>query len=321
VRAFLSIGALVVLTLALLPLQWLAVRFKWPLRRVIPTFYHGLVCRILGVRITIIGGQADVTPLLIVSNHVSWLDISVLTAVAPVVFAAKREVASWPMFGLLARLQRSVFVDRERRQKTRDVNRQIARRLVGGDAVLLFAEGTSSDGNRVLTFRTALIGAARDAVAQAGHVECVWIQPLSIAYTSVHGLPLARANRSAVAWKRITAAAAASISRMQCDRRHRHLGPSSRLRSVVRPQGRGTAPRRMRTRHDSCGVARQGPIKDRIPSYPSWAGFSLKRGTGNPSFRERGPGKVIPFRRKILYEKRSRADFGQQQYWETRELA
>jgi lyso-ornithine lipid O-acyltransferase len=200
VRAFLSIGAIVVLTLALLPLQWLAVRFEWPLRRVIPTFYHGLVCRILGVRITIVGGQADVTPLLIVSNHVSWLDISVLTAVAPVVFVAKREVASWPVFGLLARLQRSVFVDRERRQKTRDVNRQIARRLADGDAVLLFAEGTSSDGNRVLTFRTALIGAARDAVALAGHVERVWIQPLSIAYTSVRGLPLTRANRNTVAW-------------------------------------------------------------------------------------------------------------------------
>jgi lyso-ornithine lipid O-acyltransferase len=200
VRTFLSIGAIVVLTLALLPFQWLAVRFEWPLRRLIPTFYHGLVCRILGVRIMTIGGRADVAPLLIVSNHVSWLDIFVITAVAPVVFVAKREVASWPVFGLLARLQRSVFVDRERRQKTRDVNSEIARRLTDGDAVLLFAEGTSSDGNRVLTFRSALIGAARDAITEEGHVERVWIQPLSIAYMAVRGLPLGRSNRSTVAW-------------------------------------------------------------------------------------------------------------------------
>jgi lyso-ornithine lipid O-acyltransferase len=200
VRTFLSIGAIVVLTLGLLPFQFMAVRFEWPLRRRIPTLYHGLVCRVLGVRITTAGRRADVAPLLIVSNHVSWLDISVITAVAPVVFVAKREVAAWPVFGLLARLQRSVFVDRERRQKTRAVNSEIGRRLAGGDAVLLFAEGTSSDGNRVLTFRTALIGAARDAIAEAGRLEQVWVQPLSIAYTAVRGLPLGRPNRSTVAW-------------------------------------------------------------------------------------------------------------------------
>lgn len=210
-RTFLSIGAIAILTLVLLPLQAMAVRLEWPLRRRIPTFYHGLVCRILGVRITTLGRRAGLAPLLIVSNHVSWLDISVITSVAPVVFVAKREVGGWPVFGLLARLQRSVFVDRERRHKTRDVNSEIGRRLAGGDAVLLFAEGTSSDGNRVLAFRTALIGAASDAIAQAangasssaaasGHAGVVWIQPLSIAYTAVQGLSLGRPNRSTVAW-------------------------------------------------------------------------------------------------------------------------
>jgi 1-acyl-sn-glycerol-3-phosphate acyltransferase len=200
VRTILSLGAIVVLTLVLLPFQMLAVQFGGPMRQRIPTLYHGLVCRILGVRIRTISRRAAVAPLLIVSNHVSWLDISVLTAASPVVFVAKREVAAWPVFGLLARLQRSVFVDRERRQKTRDVNSEIARRLAGGDAVLLFAEGTSSDGNRVLTFRTALIGAARDAIADAGNDEQVWIQPLSIAYTAARGLPLGRPGRSTVAW-------------------------------------------------------------------------------------------------------------------------
>jgi 1-acyl-sn-glycerol-3-phosphate acyltransferase len=170
------------------------------MRRRIPTLYHRVICRILGVSIRTVGCQADVAPLVIVSNHVSWLDISVLTAVAPVVFVAKREVAAWPVFGLLARLQRSVFVDRERRQKTRDANSEIARRLSGGDAVLLFAEGTSSDGNRVLPFHTALIGAARDAIATAGDGARVWFQPLSIVYTAVRGLPLGRPNRSMVAW-------------------------------------------------------------------------------------------------------------------------
>jgi lyso-ornithine lipid O-acyltransferase len=200
VRTFLSIAAIVALTLVLLPFQVLAVWFEWPSRRRIPTLYHGLVCSILGVRITTVGRRADAGPLLIVSNHVSWLDVCVITAVAPVVFVAKREVAAWPVFGLLARLQRSVFVDRERRHKTREVNSEIGRRLAGGDPVVLFAEGTSSDGSHVLAFRTALIGAAGDAIAGAADVDQAFIQPLSIAYTAVRGLPLGRANRSRVAW-------------------------------------------------------------------------------------------------------------------------
>jgi 1-acyl-sn-glycerol-3-phosphate acyltransferase len=199
-RGFLSIGAIVVVTLALLPFQWLAVRTKLPLRRRIPTFYHGIVCRILGVRITVAGRRTGERPLLIVANHTSWLDISVITAVAPVVFVAKREVATWPVFGLLARLQRSVFVDRTRRHKTKDVNNEIARRLADGDPVLLFGEGTSSDGNRVLAFRTALVGSARDAIAQAEHARRVWIQPLSVTYTAMQGIPFGRYSRGRVAW-------------------------------------------------------------------------------------------------------------------------
>jgi lyso-ornithine lipid O-acyltransferase len=104
------------------------------------------------------------------------------------------------VFGLFAKLQRSVFVDRTRRHKTQDVNTEIARRLAGGDPVLLFGEGTSSDGNRVLAFRTALIGAARDALAKAEHVERVWIQPLSVAYTGLLGLPIERHARHRIAW-------------------------------------------------------------------------------------------------------------------------
>jgi 1-acyl-sn-glycerol-3-phosphate acyltransferase len=199
-RAVLSIGAIVILTLALLPFQWLAVRAGWPMRRRIPTLYHGIICRIVGIRITRVGRRTDERPVLIVANHTSWLDISVITAVAPVVFVAKREVAAWPVFGLLAKLQRSVFVDRTRRHKTREVNSEIAQRLADGDPVVLFGEGTSSDGNRVLAFRTALIGSARDALAEADHVERVWIQPLSVAYTAMLGLPLGRQNRNHVAW-------------------------------------------------------------------------------------------------------------------------
>jgi 1-acyl-sn-glycerol-3-phosphate acyltransferase len=200
VRLALISAVIATVTVALIPLQWLSVALRLPTRRSIPTAYHRMICALLGVRIATVGARHPGHPLLVVANHSSWLDISVITAVAPVVFVAKREVSTWPLFGLLARLQRTVFVDRTRRQTTQDVNAEIAARLAQGDPVVLFGEGTSSDGNRVLPFRSALIGAARDVLDKASHVERVLIQPLSIAYTGLHGLPLGRRHRPAVSW-------------------------------------------------------------------------------------------------------------------------
>jgi 1-acyl-sn-glycerol-3-phosphate acyltransferase len=199
-RLWIIIAAVAVLTIVLLPFQWIAVKFGFALQRRIPQLYHRLICALVGVKISVVGQRSAESPLMIVSNHVSWLDISVITASVPVVFIAKQEVAGWPIFGLLAKLQRTVFVNRNQRHKTADVNAEIARRLAGGDPVVLFGEGTSSDGNRVLEFRSALIGAAREAVAQAEHVTRVHVQPLSIAYTGMLGLPLGRQHRPLIAW-------------------------------------------------------------------------------------------------------------------------
>src|SRR5205807_985485 len=198
-RVIFVIVVFALVTLILMPIQWLAITFKRPLRRRIPVLYHRFVCWLLGIRVRSVGSASDQRPLLIVANHSSWLDISVITAQAPVVFVAKAEIARWPFFGLLAKLQRSVFVERDRRQKTGEVNAEIARRLAEGDPVLLFGEGTAGDGNRVLPFRTALIGAARDAIAAAGN-DRVWIQPLSIAYVSQQGIALGRHLRPRAAW-------------------------------------------------------------------------------------------------------------------------
>jgi len=199
-RVALVAFAIAVITLVLIPAQWLSVVLRLPTRRAIPVAYHRMICAMLGVRIRVVGARARTHPLLIVSNHVSWLDISVITALMPAVFVAKREVASWPLFGLLAKLQRTVFVDRARRHQVGATNAEIARRLAEGDPVVLFAEGTSSDGNRVLPFRSALIGSARDALAQAEHAGAVLIQPLSIAYTSLQGIPMGRQHRPVAAW-------------------------------------------------------------------------------------------------------------------------
>jgi 1-acyl-sn-glycerol-3-phosphate acyltransferase len=194
-------AAVAAITAALIPPQWLAVRLRWPARRKIPVLYHRTICALLGVRTHVVGTPSPASRLLIVSNHVSWLDISVLVSLAPVVFVAKREVAGWPLFGLLAKLNRSVFVDRERRTRTAAVNQEIAARLGDGDPVVLFAEGTSSDGNRVLPFRSSLIGAAQAGLAQAnGEAAPVIIQPLSIVYVGLDGVAVGRQHLPQIAW-------------------------------------------------------------------------------------------------------------------------
>lgn len=192
--------AILAVTLALLPFQLLAVGLKFPHQRYIPVLYHRILCGLLDVRIVVAGSRAEQRPLLLVANHVSWLDISVIAAIAPAVFVAKQEVAGWPLIGFLARLQRSIFVNRRRRHETGKVNARIASQLIEGDAVVLFAEGTSSDGNRVLPFHSALLGAAGAVLAAAGHVGQVAVQPLSIAYVGLGGLPIGRRQRPAVAW-------------------------------------------------------------------------------------------------------------------------
>ena len=200
IRCFLVIAAFILMTIVLAPFQLLGLAFRLPIQRTIPYYYHRALCALIGVRIRTAGKRSPDFPLLILSNHASWLDIVVITALTPAVFVAKKEVARWPVFGWLAKLQRTVFIDRERRHRTGAATQEIAERLLGGDAVVLFAEGTSSDGNHVLPFRSALIGAVHHAIGSSTHHDRVTVQPLSLAYTGLSGLPLGRAGRNRVAW-------------------------------------------------------------------------------------------------------------------------
>lgn len=188
------------LTVPLMPVQAVLVRLSPRGARLFPHWYHRQVCRLFGIRIALEGAVERGKPVLLISNHTSWLDIPVLSAVAPVSFIAKREVAGWPFVSWLAKLQRSVFVDRQRRGAVGETTSEIIRRLRGGDTVVLFAEGTSSDGNRVLPFKTALFAAAKPPQgSEAGATDAV-VQTLSMVYTRLHGVPFGRERRPIVSW-------------------------------------------------------------------------------------------------------------------------
>lgn len=200
IRVVLILAALVLLFLVLVPFQIIGIVFNTNLQRTVPHLFHRVLCKVIGVRITEVGTRTRENPALILANHASWLDIPVIGAIAPVVFVAKSEVATWPVFGTLAKLQRTVFIERERRHKTGEAAREMAERLRGGDAVLLFPEGTSSDGVRILPFRSALIGAVHHAIGDSTHHQQVTVQPVSLAYVGIGGVPVGRALRDKVAW-------------------------------------------------------------------------------------------------------------------------
>lgn len=161
----------------------------------LPRFYHGLTCRIFGFDIELRGRPSPIRPTLFVVNHSSYLDIPVLGSLIAGAFVAKTEVGGWPVFGWLAKMQRTVFVDR-RRNTTHRQRDDLQRRLDLGDDLILFPEGTSNDGNRVLPFRSALLSVAERKVGG----RPLTVQPVSVAYVGLGALPLGHRHRPYLAW-------------------------------------------------------------------------------------------------------------------------
>ena len=182
-------------TLSLMPIQWLGLilRLRWV--SALPLLYHRGCCRILGFRVHVIGMPTRERPVLFAANHISYTDITILGSLIPGSFIAKKEVANWPLFGWLAKLQLTVFVDR-RIASAAAQRDAISQRLAAGDALILFPEGTSGDGNRVLAFKSALFS----AVESKGTTGPIIVQPVSIAYTRLDGMPIGRSHRPFFAW-------------------------------------------------------------------------------------------------------------------------
>lgn len=163
-------------------------------------YWRGM-CAILGLTIRQVGTPAhrtaDGRPVVFVSTHSSWLDVPVLGARLPAGFIAKEEVASWPVVSWIARLGRTVYVRRTRTSTARERDDMRAR-LADGDSLILFPEGTTSDGSRVMPFRSAFLSIAELPVTPDGRPPIV--QPISLVYDRVGGLPLTRRTRWMTAW-------------------------------------------------------------------------------------------------------------------------
>lgn len=197
VIALLRFSCFVLWTLAALVPYLLLLACGWKGYSRYARVYFRVCNRILGFRVVTRGaGPTTVKPVLYVSNHASYLDILILGSVLDGCFVAKAEVAGWPGFGFLARVAQTVFIDRKRGATVRERD-QLSTRLANGDSLILFPEGTSNDGNRVLPFKSAFFAVAQNKTA-AG--EPLPVQPISVAYTRLDGRVMGRAFRPFYAW-------------------------------------------------------------------------------------------------------------------------
>ena len=167
-----------------------------PFRR----WYYRLLKRIVGLRIVVRGEQTKAKPHLVVSNHISYFDIVALGSLIAGDFIAKADIAKWPVLGIMAKAGRSVFIDR-RRSATSNARDQIQERLNDGDTLIMFPESTSGDGTHVKPFKSALFTVAeRHVTDRQGVTSGIIVQPVSIAYTRLNGLPIGVGWRPFVAW-------------------------------------------------------------------------------------------------------------------------
>jgi 1-acyl-sn-glycerol-3-phosphate acyltransferase len=148
--------------------------------------------KILGIRLSINGNIPDRKGLFIISNHLTYLDGVILGSLFPVVFVSKLQVKSWPIFGWMTQLGGTVFVDRERKLKSVDSVKEIAGLLQNNINILIFPEGTSTNGSQILPFQSIFFQAPLSCSAG--------ILPVTIQYTKIESADLNSSNRDRVFW-------------------------------------------------------------------------------------------------------------------------
>jgi lyso-ornithine lipid O-acyltransferase len=186
--------AVVLWTFVSVPVQAVLIILPGRGRVLFARIYWRNFCRLIGLKVRVLGVSAhgNGRRVVYVSNHSSWLDIPVLGGTLEACFIAKAEVGAWPLIRTIARLGRTIFVSR-RKSRIGVENAAIRERLAAGDDLILFPEGTTSDGARVLPFRSSFF-----ALAEVENPPI--LQPISVVYDRLDGLPALRSTRPLFAW-------------------------------------------------------------------------------------------------------------------------
>ena len=194
--AFLSLWVVFFVLVAIVHL-WISILGlpnRWKILSRLNRNYTLLLRLILNIKVTIAGdaGQLERGGYVVIANHVSYVDGIVLGSIFPIVFVSKREVKKWPIVGQWNVLCGTIFINRQRKNEVGTMVREMTRKLRQEANVLLFPEGTSTNGEKMLPFQTVPLAAPLRSRSI--------IVPVTLAYTTIDEQPVTAANRDFVYW-------------------------------------------------------------------------------------------------------------------------
>ena len=196
-RLFSILLCLSIFIIITIPIQLLLNFFKLKLKNTYPLFFYKVIKNIAGININTEGlerREPEVTGTLYIANHVSWFDILCLGSILNARFIAKKEVASMGIFGFLAKLSNTFFIDNFNKNKIYQYNNFIREKLINGESLILFPEGTTSDGNSIGKFKSSLFECLNSSESSIN------VQPISICYVRKNNLPMGIYSRRFIAW-------------------------------------------------------------------------------------------------------------------------
>ncbi len=202
IRFFYRFILIFITTLIMAPLQSVFILIlprNFILSRFMPVWYFRVVLRILSIKVRPHGKFPPPRGTLLICNHVSWLDVLLLASVTPMAFIAKSDFKSWPILGWLSKLNRTIFVERTPSKRTMTSRNEIGTHLARGERIMLFPEGTTGNGTRLLPFKNFFFSAALNTPADIKQSPA-HVQPVSLIYAEYYGLKMGRRKRADYAW-------------------------------------------------------------------------------------------------------------------------
>jgi len=194
--ATLKMLAFALTTLALIPMQLLVLQFtKGPVAYILPHYWGKAVCRIFNITVLVRKKPEKNHQCIFISNHLSYLDIPAISSIITASFVAKKDVASWPVFGFLSKLQQTAYISRDRADATKG-KQTLETMLAERKSLIIFPEGTSTDGRDVRPFKSSLF-----SIALNNSADNLYIQPFTIKMETVDKRPIkTQQDRDIYAW-------------------------------------------------------------------------------------------------------------------------
>ena len=214
IRLIIILIFLILIILISIPIQFFFNLIGFRFKKLYPLLFYRMIKISTGININFDSAKLDKknSGVLYIANHVSWFDIICLGTLLDARFIAKKEVSKMGIFGFLAKLSNTFFIDNENKKKIIEYNNSIQKKLQEGENFIIFPEGTTSDGNGIISFKSSMLECAFDDNNKIN------IQPISICYSKLNNIPMGIYLRRNIAWVGDTSMVAAMVNFLRSGR-------------------------------------------------------------------------------------------------------